>query len=74
MIPYSTPRSLALLVLLLLAGPLRATEYTDQVVGDGDTLTLPMPRGPPPSQRVGPERVGRAAVHGITARKASNLH
>ena len=36
MLPYSTPRSLALLALLLLAGPLRATEYTDQVVGDGD--------------------------------------
>ena len=70
------PRSLALLALLLRAGPLRATEYTDQVVGDGDTLTLPMPRGPPPSQRVGPERVGRAIVpvNGITARKALNFH
>ena len=37
MIPYSTPRSLALLALLLLAGPLRAAEYAGQVVSDGDT-------------------------------------
>jgi hypothetical protein len=71
---YPAPCPFALLALLLRAGPLRATEYTDQVVGDGDTLTLPMPRGPRLSQWVEPERVGRAIVpvNGITARKALN--
>ena len=40
MLPYPTPRSLALLALLallLLAGPLRAAEYAGKVVSDGDT-------------------------------------
>ena len=39
-------------------------------------MTLRAPRGSPPSQRLGSERVGRAAVpvHGITARKTLNPH
>ena len=35
MAPPLTPRWFALLALLLLAGPLRAADYTGQVVGDG---------------------------------------
>ena len=35
MAPYPTSRWLALLALLLRAGPLRAADYTDQAVGDG---------------------------------------
>jgi hypothetical protein len=41
-----------------------------------NNMTLRAPRGSPPSQRLGPERVGRAAVpvHGMTARKTLNPH
>lgn len=47
MIPYPLSRPFALLVLLLLAGPLPAAEYAGRVVGvsDGDTLTLLVPDG-----------------------------
>ena len=47
MIPYPLSRPFALLVLLLLAGPLPAAEYAGRVVGvsDGDTLALLVPDG-----------------------------
>ena len=47
MIPYPLSRPFALLVLLLLAGPLPAAEYAGRVVGvsDGDTMTLLVPDG-----------------------------
>jgi hypothetical protein len=37
MAPHLTPRSFALLALLLRAGPLRAADYNGNVVGAGDT-------------------------------------
>ena len=37
MAPPLTPRWLALLALLLRAGPLRAADYNGNVVGDGET-------------------------------------
>ena len=37
MAPHLTPRSFALLALLLRAGPLRSADYNGKVVGDGET-------------------------------------
>ena len=47
MIPYPLSRPFALLVLLLLAGPLPAAEYAGRVtsISDGDTLALLVPDG-----------------------------